>query len=190
MGETTIASPEADEQVAQIEHAKPEDAEAIARIKREGWLLAYPNEELGITKHDIEMRFPESELPIAAQNWREGIANETTNGDRWTFVARVNGEVAGFTSPHTKNGQRRIGALYVAPEMQGRHIGPQLLNQAIDWHGRDDDIYVRVVAHNQRAIKLYEEFGFQKTVDVFDEFDDKDGLKPIPVIEMVLKAVN
>lgn len=190
MDETTIPRSELAETQVQIEYANPSDAEAIAAIKRQCWLQAYPNEEYGITKEDIEKRFPESQLPAAAENWQQGISQEVEGGERRTFVARFAGEVAGYTSPHIKDGQRRVGALYVCPKLQGIGIGSRLLQQAIDWHGREEDIFVRVVAYNDRAIGLYRNFGFQKTVDILDEFDDIEGLKPIPVIEMVLKAVH
>lgn len=169
------------------ERASPSDAAAIMTLKRTAWLDAYVSEEHGITPEDIEKKFPADSLPEAIANWEKGIASESDRGDRVTFVARINGTVVGYTSPTHEDGQKRIGALYVHPDAQGSGIGGKLLQQAIAWHGRAENIYLHVVSYNQNAISFYKSNGFQATGTVFPEaFDTEKGLKLLPEIEMVL----
>ncbi len=169
-----------------IERAVPEDAESLVRLKRDGWLAAYTSEEHGVTTEDIQKKFPEDAIPTAIENWQKGLANEKEDGERATFVARLNGKVVGFTSPHTENGQRRVGQLYVAPDEWGKGIGSQLLQKTLDWHGPEEPVYLHVLSHNENAIRLYEQFGFQKTgVEFPEEFDKAQGIKLLAEIEMV-----
>jgi ribosomal protein S18 acetylase RimI-like enzyme len=191
MDETTIPRPEVEDSPILIEHAKPEDAEAIMMLKRAAWFAAYPNEEHGVSAEDIRKKFTEDDLRVGIENWHRGIANETENGNRTTFVARTKGRVVGYASPCIEEEQRRIGALYVSPDSQGQGIGSKLLGKALEWHGSDQDIYLRVLSYNDNAIRLYEKFGFQKTgIETPEEFDEQQGIKLLPEIEMVRKAVH
>lgn len=187
MGETTLVKPEFDGHTVLIERAVPDDAEAIMTLKRDAWLQAYTSEERSVTADDISKKF--GDLQVAIGNWQGGIASETEGGNRATFVARVGDKVVGYTSPCTEDGQRRLGALYVAPDAQGLGAGGKLLQQALDWHGREQDIFVHVVSHNANAISFYERYGFQKTGQVIpEEFDGQQGVKLLEEVEMALRA--
>jgi GNAT superfamily N-acetyltransferase len=173
-----------DKALVAIERAVPEDAESILNLKRDAWLASYVDDEQGVTSEDILKKM--GDISIGAENWRRGIASETGGGDRVTFVARLNGKVVGFTAPCTEDGQRRVGAMYVAPDMQGQGIGGKLLKKALEWHGVGNDVYVQVVSYNSSAIGFYEHFGFEKTGKEFPaEFDEVQGIKLLPQFEMV-----
>jgi ribosomal protein S18 acetylase RimI-like enzyme len=189
MNETTIPRSELDNSEIVIEHARPEDAEAIMTIKRDASLVAYPNDEHGITLDDVRKKFSDEELNKGIENWHHGIANEREGSSRQTFVVRINDEVAGYTSPYIEDGQRRVGQLYVSPDAQGKGIGSLLLAKNLDWHGIDQDVYLHVVSYNKDAIRLYEKFGFQKIGEESPErFDEKQGIKLLPEIEMLRPA--
>jgi ribosomal protein S18 acetylase RimI-like enzyme len=161
MSEATLDKHELDNQSIVIERGVPTDAEAIMTLKRDAWLGGYTSDEQGVSAEDINKKF--GDMPTAINNWQRGIASETEDGERVTFVARINGKVVGFTAPCIENGQRRVGQLYVSPDTQGAGIGSKLLQKAVDWHGREQDIYLHVVSDNDKAIGFYEHFGFQKT---------------------------
>jgi RimJ/RimL family protein N-acetyltransferase len=172
-----------------IEYAKPEDAEAIMRLKRAAWLAAYPNTQYKVSRDDIEKKFTEKDVTEGSQNWRKGIETEQEGGYRRTFVARADRQVIGFTSPTIEEGQRRIGQLYVVPEVQGQGIGSRLLQMALDWHGENENVYLHVVVYNENAISLYDRFGFEKTGKEFpEELDEEKGIKLLPEIEMLRKG--
>ncbi len=172
-----------------VERAMPADAEAIITLKRDAWLGAYVSEENGITEEDIRKKFSDHVLAEGIANWQKGIATETEDGERVTYVARLNGEVVGYTSPCLEEGQRRIGAMYVAPTAQGNGIGGKLLSKALEWHGADSDVYLHVVSYNQGAIGFYEHYGFQKTGKEFpEEYDEQQDIKLLPEIEMIRRG--
>lgn len=171
-----------------IERAVPADARAIVVIRREAWLDAYPNPALGISKDDIRDRIEgeHGEFTRAAiQNWRKGLASE---GDKnISFVARQGGEVKGFVGYRVENDVCRISTMYVEPGAQGMGIGTRLMQRALGWN-EGNDLYLEVVTYNQKAIDFYQNFGFKKTDKlVVDENAQREGVKELPMIEMVLK---
>lgn len=169
-----------------IQRAKPADAAAIMTLKRDAWLGAYVSEENGISEDDIRKKFSDQTLAEGITNWEKGIATETGDGERVTYVAKLGGVVVGYTSPCFEDGQRRIGAMYVSPSSQGKGAGGMLLRKAIEWHGATNDIYLHVVSYNQGAIGFYEHFGFKPTGKAFPEgYDEVLGIKLLPEIEMV-----
>jgi GNAT superfamily N-acetyltransferase len=173
----------------EVELARPEDAEAISELLRTTWMATYPNAEAGITEEDIRLR-TEGEhgerIPKNIQRWRESI--ETTDGSRAVFVARENVKVVGVGAPGIIDGKRRIGALYVLPNMQGKGVGSQLMEKALAWHGMDEDIYLAVASYNQNAINFYKRFGFVETDTPIVDEGNVYGDTRIPEIEMVLRA--
>lgn len=183
----TVMTQEFTRQPIEVERAKPEDAEAVFDVQRQTWLATYPNDEFGITYEDIRKRLEGENgelIPQKVQRWKEGI--ESSGERRETFVVRENGKIIGFVAPGIVNEQRRIGAIYVLPEAQGKGIGGALLKKSIEWHGRNEDIFLRVASYNQNAIDFYRRNGFIET----DNKIEDDGTPPIPEIEMVLKAEN
>jgi len=186
-----MTDPEAENQQVEIVKAVPEDAEAIMRIRRAGWMQAYVNEEQGITADDIKRKFSDETIAEGVENWRQGIAGDVNSTQRATFVARKDGEVVGFVAPRIMDdgkNTRRLGAMYVDESAQGLGVGGALLTKALEWHG-PEDVYLNVVSYNDHAIGFYEHFGFVRTgVETEEELDKKDGTKLLPEIEMVHRA--
>lgn len=178
-----------DDNLIVIERAKPEDAEAVAEVQRITWQATYPNAEAGITEEDIRLR-TEGEhgerIPKNIENWRRHI--EASDGSIAVFVARYCGKVVGMTAPGFIEGRRRIGALYVLPDMQGKGIGSGLLKKALEWHGGEEDVWLNAASYNTKAINFYKRFGFEQTDAVVIDNGNVYGDKRIPEIEMVLRA--
>jgi GNAT superfamily N-acetyltransferase len=185
MSEFDGSVPELERRSVIISRATPGDAGTILKIKRDAWLGAYVNEERGVTAEDIKKRM--GDMSIGIENWQRGLANEAQSNERATFVARVDNEIVGYTSPHIIDGQRRIGALYVSPKAQGKGVGTGLLDRAVEWYGREHDIFLHVLNYNQNALGFYERYGFEKTgKEIADE--PEHGITLPPEIEMVLRA--
>ena len=176
------------------ERARPEDAEALACIKRRTWLATYPNKALGITEDDIRASLDGSngeDTRKSVERWRQSIEAGATDGA--IFVARVDGKAVGYTTPYIPEGQRRVGSLYVLPASQGRGAGRQLLQRNVDWHHEQDPaapIYLHVASYNENAFRFYKKFGFQATGrDVADEIAKLPSGAFIPEIEMMLAPI-
>ncbi len=188
MSELTQPKNEAKAGIALVDHARPEDAEAILTVKREAWLSSYPDKKQGVTVEDIRKKFTDEELAEGIKNWQSALASEKPDGDRWTYVARVGGKVLGAASPFIdSDGKRWLGMMYVSPDAQHKGIGGSLLRAAIEWHAHND-IYLNVVSYNQNAIDFYKHFGFQETGVTHKGGFYPNGTKDLPEIEMVLKV--
>ncbi len=190
MSETSMVAQEFDNQATIVELAIPADAEGVFNVQRLTWLATYPNADAGITEDDIRIRVEGEHGEIISQkieHWRK--CNEATGSERATFVVHDDSRVVGFAAPAIIEGRRRIGAIYVLPEAQGKGVGGKLLQKAIEWHGRDEDIFLHVASYNQNAIEFYKKNGFVETdTKIKDEVAQLGRGKEIPEIEMVLRA--
>lgn len=192
MNETDITVPEIDKNSVLIERATPADAEAICDIRDRAWLEVYPNTELGISEEDVRLNAQGLNgefVPRRIAYLKQQFAKDDGTG-LGTFVAKVGGKVIGYTDPRIdERGRRRIGAMYVAPEVQGMGVGGKLMRQALNILGSDENIYLEVVSYNHKAIGFYEHYGFERTGNIVPEDQGRpDYLKPLPQIEMVLRA--
>lgn len=189
MSEVINTNNELESEKLLIEAARPGDEEAIAELLRITWQATYPNAEAGITEEDIRLR-TEGEngerIPKKIERWRKNI--EITDGSKAVYVARLNDIIVGVTAPNNIDGRRRLGALYVLPDLQGKGVGGKLIRKALDWHGDKDDIYLNVASYNKNAIDFYKRFGFEETDTIVVDKGDVYGETQIPEIEMVLKA--
>lgn len=167
-----------------ITTAEPKDAEAIMRIKREGWVYAYANTKLGITEEAITNSF--GDFTNAVQNWRTGLAIKDPN--RETFVAKKDGQVVGFVAPQIIKDKWRLGAMYVDKRYHNMGVGSLLIERAFEWLGDDKDFYIEVVSYNHNAINFYKKHGFVQTDEVIDDTPYGPDELAIPCINMVKRA--
>lgn len=175
-----------------IERARPVDAEAICDIRDRARIKAYPNPALGITAEDIEINCKGKNgefVPRRIANLKERLTKGDNNG-LTVFVAKVGGQVVGYVDPVIdEDGRQCIRDIYVAPEMQSKGIGEQLLRRALETLDNKKPIFLEVVSYNQNAINFYKKFGFEETNTFVPEEEGRPSyMKSIPQIEMVLKA--
>ncbi len=183
-----------DKPIVKIVRAAPSDAETICDIRDRAWLEAYPNAELGITAGQVELNAKGKGgefVPRRIAYLKKHLAKDD-HTDLTTYVAKIDGKVVGYIEPCVdEQGCRRIGAMYVAPEAQGKGVGGKLLKHALDVLGHDKDIYLDVVSYNQNAINFYKHFGFEKTDAIVPQDDEApDYMVQLPNIEMVLRATS
>lgn len=84
----------------------------------------------------------------------------------WT--AELNGEVVGTVTTRKEGEVQWITAFAVAPTMQGRGVGTQILNWVKDYalRGGEKTILLDVEIDNMGALRVYEKAGFMKSTQL------------------------
>jgi GNAT superfamily N-acetyltransferase len=95
------------------------------------------------------------------------------------FVLRVAGEAAGCGG--IKNVDREYGELkrmYVRPQFRGQGYGAMILNHLAGYARRQGIVLLRLETgiHQQAAIRLYEQYGFQRILPFGPYTDDPVSL--------------
>lgn len=138
-----------------IEKAKPSDA-------RE--LLEYLKQIGGETDN---LTFGREGLPFTVEEEAAFIAGLENSADGVMFVTRLNDRIVGNASllrqPRRMNHRGEVG-ISVLREQWGRGIGSLLLSHIVSFakDNRIEIIDLQVRSDNQRAIALYQKFGFVK----------------------------
>lgn len=108
-----------------------------------------------------------SEAEIAANLRIVDISAETAlaaaESDRQNLaVAFVDGVFAGYLIATRHAGDNlELDWLMVHPDYHGTDVSTLLMKIGIAWLGEDNDIWLNVIRHNERAIRFYKRFGFE-----------------------------
>lgn len=151
----------------QIEPARPEDAEA---------LLAYMKQ---IGGESDNLTFGAEGLPITAEQERVYLQSMLDSEDDTQLIVRQGGAIIADASMQRfrrRMSHRAEVGISVVKDYWGMGIGSALMEAIISFakeHGiRQLNLEVR--SDNERAIRLYEKYGFQKLV-TFPAFFRIDG---------------
>jgi hypothetical protein len=170
----------------EINQAKPEDARGVIQVFYQTWLDTYPNEELSITKEDIEDRF----LPRLSEEGVAKMAEKISHPkpDTLFLVVRDGDKIVGVCRVRKGEDQNELEAIYVLPQYQRLGLGHKLWQEVNKFFDPDKDVIVKVATYNQKAISFYSKLGFVDTNKRFAE--EKFRLKSgaiIPEMEMIIK---
>ena len=170
-----------------IRPATPNDAQAVARIRVQGWRFAYQGlisqdylDSLSVAEDTERMRGYLSQLPQNSLPSRSASVQGSSDGEKRSFMLAVRGDaVLGFcrfsAAPNkidraeravpggTMNG--RLHSLYIDPDSLGQSIGHTLMNHALStfaaWGCERATLWV--LEGNSRAISFYERQGWRCT---------------------------
>ena len=170
-----------------IRPATPNDAQAVARIRVQGWRFAYQGlisqdylDSLSVAEDTERMRGYLSQFPQNSPLSRSEFVQGSGDGEKQSFMLAVRGNaVLGFcrfsatpdkidradraTPGETMNG--RLHALYIDPGALGQSIGHTLMNHALStfaaWGCERANLWV--LEGNSRAISFYKRQGWQCT---------------------------
>ena len=170
-----------------IRPATPNDAQAVARIRVQGWRFAYQGlisqdylDSLSVAEDTERMRGYLSQFPQNSPLSRSEFVQGSGDGEKQSFMLAVRGNaVLGFcrfsatpdkidradraTPGETMNG--RLHALYIDPDSLGQGIGHALMNHALStfaaWGCERATLWV--LEGNSRAISFYERQGWRCT---------------------------
>ena len=165
----------------------PQDAEGINTVLYKTWLATYPNEELGITREDIEDTYKDAFTEKVIRERQESIANTPPNQKR--MVAKQGDIVVGVLVVVRNENNNLLKTIYVLPELQGKGIGTMLWNEEKSFCDLRKDTIVHVASYNHKTIEFYKKLGFIDTGKRFtDERWKMRSGATIPEMEMVIKG--
>ena len=170
-----------------IRPATPYDAQAIARIRVQGWRFAYQGlisqdylDSLSVAKDTERMRGYLSQFPQKSPPSRSASVQGSGDGEKRSFMLAVRDDaVLGFCcfSAAPNNADRveravpggamvgRLHSLYIDPDALGQSIGHTLMNHALStfaaWGCEHANLWV--LEGNSRTISFYERQGWHRT---------------------------
>lgn len=110
-----------------------------------------------------EGRWIGGEVPVDREAQTRGRMDRLRDEGSVTFVAEVEGRVVGELGIEARRGRGEIG-MAILDGYRDRGIGTALMEAAVAWARarRLDKLFLHVWPHNERAIALYEKFGFAR----------------------------
>ena len=143
-----------------IRHATPSDVPALADLAQRTWSDAFG---AGVTRDDeaAELEEGRSENYFAAALDEKTILVAVADG---VLVAYVQFGDVGISEVDVEPGDQELQRLYVETAFQGQGLGRKLMKAALQ-HARLAEarrILLQVWDKNERAVRLYESFGFRK----------------------------
>lgn len=170
-----------------IRPATPNDAQAVARIRVQGWRFAYQGlisqdylDSLSVAKDTERMRGYLSQFPQNSPPSRSASVQGSGDGEKQSFMLAVRDDaVLGFcrfSAAPDKTGRAesavpagtlngRLHSLYIDPETLGQSIGHTLMSHALStfaaWGCERANLWV--LEGNSRAISFYKRQGWRCT---------------------------
>lgn len=168
-----------------IRKAIEDDIETILTIQYQSWFDTYPNDELWITREDIESRFAQKSRQEIVERMQKMFVNK-----KYTFLVWIENEkVIWYLEATDEWESAKIGALYIANEMRGKWVWKSLLEEGLNQFKDKKYITLEVAEYNKWAIRFYERFGFAIGKEVTREIKMSLSWKSIYCKEM-RKVIN
>ena len=159
-----------------LKEAAHEDIKSIIDIERQVWIDAYPNEEYGITKIDVEERFNPA---FIIQRGNE-IEKELQEGHRYMIAVRDN-QVVGYSHGLKLTEYNDLVEVYTTEQQKG--VGRLLMQNLFSWFGNEKPIRLEVAVYNTNAIKVYEHYGFKVKEDLHQDPEEVWNVLPRQLIQ-------
>lgn len=103
----------------------------------------------------------ELESSAHSHPWRRKSFEDCIGGRQKCWLAEANGRLVGYIVIAHGGGDAEILNVAVSPRMQGKGIGSQLVQHAVDCvRGFADMLFLEVRVSNHKAIALYSKEGF------------------------------
>ena len=167
-----------------IQKMDVEDVEPIRRMLMQLWIDTYVNEEYGITEEWIRERWTERLKPSVIAERKRKLLEDQKSHNKGSFVAKnKDGNIIGMIGYFRDDkGRQELGAIYVDKSYHGKDVASTLMNKLFEWANQKEDIYLGVVAYNNRAKAFYKKWGFEEVIGSESLFDNA-----LPDIKMVRK---
>ncbi len=163
----------------------PNDVPQIIDVYYSAWLETYVNEEIGITRDDIEAFFKDQAEQSEIDRRTEHLANLPPN--QHLLVAKDGVIVVGVCRIVIREKCNQLQAIYILPEYQRKGIGTMLWNEIKKFFDPTKDTLVQVATYNTTAINFYQKLGFVDTGKRFTEERHRMPISGVLIPEMEMK---
>jgi len=147
-------------EVPTIRPATPSDVPALSALATRTWADAFGD---GLTRADeaAELEHSRSETYFAAALHEHTILVAETDGELLGYV-----QFGDFAIPEVdaRPGDQELQRLYVDTALQGQGLGQRMLEVALEQLllAGAKRVFLQVWEQNERAVRLYERFGFRR----------------------------
>lgn len=163
----------------------PDDISQIEEVFFRTWMASCPNDQIGITKEDIEEYFKDRGNPdqLAAR-----VAHLSALPPNELFlVAKKSDQIIGVCRVIIRERVNQLQSIYVLPEYQGQGVGSVLWSNAYKFLDSAKETIVQVATYNEQAIAFYRSLGFVDTGRRFTEERHRMPKSGVFIPEMELK---
>jgi ribosomal protein S18 acetylase RimI-like enzyme len=144
----------------EISLTKPSEIIDLQKISKETFVEAFSNEN----SEENMQKYLEENLSI------QQLTNELLNSESSFYFARINEKIIGYLKINFGKAQTdfkeddsiEIERVYVSEEFQGKNVGQNLLNKAIEIciEKNAQSLWLGVWERNYKAIRFYQKNGF------------------------------
>jgi ribosomal protein S18 acetylase RimI-like enzyme len=173
-----------------VSPATEADVEGIGEAQLESWVQTYPNAELGIDEEWIR-----DQVGFLAEKRGNDFRRKTVQASQqpgsnqlYLVVKNQQNRVRGFLHITREVDHATFDAIYLTQEAQGIGIADELMGRALDFAGHLP-MTVEVADYNDRAIRFYEKYGFEKQIGDAKKHLHRDKI-PIMVMKRPAKEKN
>jgi ribosomal protein S18 acetylase RimI-like enzyme len=156
----------------------PEEAEGVFNVIKQSWYETYINNEIGVTKEDIDALHADEQEQGGVHTLRERYKN--VRSDEVELVAKINETIIGVIRLVMHEKEIELRTLYVAPQYFGKGVGTKLWNEGLKRLPSGLPIYVEVVTYT-KAVNFYKKMGF---VDTGERYIKEDSVMPVSGTKM------
>jgi len=158
----TIMSKQLTAEQFKIETATQADISTIGYVHLQSMLETYPNKQAG-----IDISWIKNKLGFLAESQGDEYRHQTvlraeTDPDHTLYlvVRDTKGRVVGFFHCSRDEQQAKLEAIYLIEKARGKGIADRLMRRGLEFAG-DLPISLEVLDYNERAMRLYEKYGFE-----------------------------
>lgn len=162
-----------------------EDIAGIQRVLRETFLATFPNEELGITKEDVEFDLVKIASTEVVSTYIDRALKRSS--PHQFLVAKDEETVVGISQASKKGDSVYWVALFVLPAYHGQGIGKGFWQEVLTFARDAKEIFVSVETYNHPAIGFYKKLGFIETGQRSSSHVTKSGV-PVPEMRLMFKV--
>ncbi|HEY4694615.1 MAG TPA: GNAT family N-acetyltransferase [Candidatus Nanoarchaeia archaeon] len=138
-----------------IRLAKESDLKEYTNLLQRTYQESYTDPKIGLTKECFSKEIFNTK---SSQDYLK--SNLVVNEQQKAWLAFLDSKMIGSITVIDKGEECQLRGFYVAPEYQGKGVGKQLWQRALDF-ASGKDIVLDLYAHNTKTIEMYKKWGFK-----------------------------